>query len=128
MLKITLGELDGEVLQESRPVLVAFIHQGPEFEEQYSVMKDLAETVGDGIKLCAVEDCSLSVFMETFSVKGTPTFILFKAGREVGRLLGQMRSYDLKKFIFEKNKIYNYKVDQLTSDEAKLLDRPDQVR
>ncbi|MBW1782966.1 MAG: thioredoxin family protein [Deltaproteobacteria bacterium] len=97
---VGLEDFDREVLKEKMPVLVLCMHRDPDFSGQLEVIhRVVTKTCGDRLKVCLLKEDSVGVFRETYGVGGTPTFLLFRGGREMSRLLGQAEPGVLKEFL-----------------------------
>lgn len=97
---IGLEDFEQEVLHAPLPVLVLCMHPDPEFQGQLEVIADTCgATEGNNLKVCLLKEESVGVFGETYGVGGTPTFLLFKDGKEMNRLLGQAEPDILKAFL-----------------------------
>ena len=97
---IGLEDFEREVLKEKMPVLVLCMHQDSDFHGQIEIIeRTTAESYCDRLKVCLLEEESVGVFREKYSVGGTPTFIVFRDGREISRLLGQAESAILQEFL-----------------------------
>jgi len=99
---ISTDNFDNEVLQAGKPVLVDFWAPwcGP-CKMLGPVVETLADENADKIdvgKLNVDENQSLAV---QFGVRGIPTLIFFKAGKEVKRIVGAQNKNQLQKVIDE---------------------------
>jgi thioredoxin-like negative regulator of GroEL len=70
------------------PMLVACLTEGPEFTKTLRVLESATSGLGRPITVGVIREDSRKVFMSRFGIPGTPTFVIFQEGREVGRLLG----------------------------------------
>ncbi len=87
---IGLEDFEKEVIKERMPVLVLCMHRDPDFLGQIKVIERItAKMYGKDLKVCLLEEESVAVFREKYRVGGTPTFLLFRGGKEMSRLLGQ---------------------------------------
>ena len=90
---------DIELEGESAPLLVAFLKRNERFAFQAEVLERAEQTFGDRVRCFLFNADYLDTAMERFAVKGTPTFILFDRGHEVGRLIGESDSDTLDEFL-----------------------------
>lgn len=96
---IGLDNFRVKVTHERRPVLMACIYRGYEFEKQMEVLGQLCDTYNDVMKLYYIDEDDRKIFMKTFNISGTPTYILFQNGQEIDRLLGNADVDTLQRFI-----------------------------
>jgi len=93
-------DFEEEVLKKKWPVLVLCIHNDLEIEGQIEVVKDVtAKAHAEKLDVCLLEDECIGIFREKYKVGGTPTFLIFDKGREIGRLLGQAETATLEEFL-----------------------------
>lgn len=88
-----------EVLEESRPVLVLCMHRDSEFQAQIDIIEGICRSYGERLKACLIEDEFNGAFKEKFNVKGTPTFMIFIGGTEIGRMLGHVEQKAWEDFV-----------------------------
>lgn len=88
-----------EVLEESRPVLVLYMHRDSEFQGQIDIIEGMCRGCDERLKACLIEDEFNGAFKEKFNVKGTPTFMIFIGGTEKGRMLGQVEQKTWEDFV-----------------------------
>lgn len=85
--------------ESNRPVLVACLHRSEDWDQLISELQSTAEYF-EGRLLVVVTDCSKEPFAaERLGLLGTPTFLLYAAGREVGRLIGRADSPSLRALV-----------------------------
>ncbi|MFH2130768.1 MAG: thioredoxin family protein [bacterium] len=99
--QVGLDDFSREVLGEVRPVLLLCLSKDPSFFSQMSEIDKIQSEYGRFLKVCLLEEDFLSVFMERYQVKGTPTFLIFSSGKEQERLLGRVDHQDLARFILQ---------------------------
>jgi thioredoxin-related protein len=80
-------------------LLVAFLKRNERFAFQAEAVDSVEQARGDKVRCFLFNADYLDTAMERFAVKGTPTFILFDHGREVGRLIGESDSDALNEFL-----------------------------
>jgi len=102
VMNISTDNFDSEVVQAGKPVLVDFWAPwcGP-CKMLGPIVETLADENADKInvgKLNVDENQSLAV---QFGVRGIPTLIFFKAGKEVKRIVGAQNKNQLQKVIDE---------------------------
>jgi len=88
-----------EVIEEKRPVLLVCSRRYFEFREQTEVLKSVSEKYGKTLKVCMLNEDFIRVFSEKFGIEGTPTFLIFNAGKEINRMLGKADKETLIAFI-----------------------------
>jgi len=93
-------DFEQEVLKKNVPVLVVCIHNDSEIEGQVEVINYVtAKPYGERLHVCLLKEECLGIFSEKYKVSGTPTFLIFSDGEEIGRLLGQVDATTLKEFL-----------------------------
>lgn len=85
---------EGEV-----PMLVACLAEGPEFSKTMGVLQSATKDLDRPIKVGVIGEDIRKVFMRRFGIPGTPTFVVFQQGREVGRLLGMADRETIRDFL-----------------------------
>lgn len=95
---ITTQNFVEEVMRSDTPVLLAFLQNGLKDSENEK-LEVLASLLGAGIKICVLDDQFFDEFKFRLHVPGTPTYLLFTDGREVGRLLGRADQATLAEFV-----------------------------
>jgi len=86
---VSLSNFRDEVLRSKDAVLVAFLHQGLGYKQQLEVVEHIAVSYGPALKVCVAAAEDLEVFSRMHQMTGTPAFLLFRQGKEQGRLLGE---------------------------------------
>ena len=102
VINLTSENFEKEVLKEEKPILIDFWASwcGP-CKMMGPVVEQIAEDAKDVSKVCKLnidEELNLAT---KYNVMSIPTFILFKDGKEVERMIGAMPKEELMK-IFEK--------------------------
>lgn len=97
----TLGPqaFDIELQGGPLPLLVAFLKRNERFAFQMEVLERSEKVHEDKVRFYLFNADYLDTAMERFSIKGTPTFLLFDNGREVDRLIGESDGESLNEFI-----------------------------
>lgn len=80
-------------------MLVACLAEGPEFSKTLGVLESATSGLGRLIKVGIITEDSRRVFMNRFNISGTPTFVIFQQGKEVGRLLGMADREGIREFL-----------------------------
>jgi thiol-disulfide isomerase/thioredoxin len=81
------------------PLLVAFLKRNERFSDQVGVLEATCRRCGGSLRCFLYDEDYLDMATERFSVKGTPTFLLFHRGREVDRLIGESDGDTLNEFV-----------------------------
>lgn len=102
VINLTSENFEKEVLKEEKPILIDFWASwcGP-CKMMGPVVEQIAEDAKDVVKVCKLnidEELNLAT---KYNVMSIPTFILFKDGKEVERMIGAMPKEELMK-IFKK--------------------------
>ncbi|BDQ33238.1 thioredoxin family protein [Pseudodesulfovibrio portus] len=90
---------DMELEGGSGLLLVAFLKRNERFAFQAEAVERVEQARSGSVRCFLFNADYLDTAMERFAVKGTPTFILFDQGREVGRLIGESDSDALNEFL-----------------------------
>lgn len=98
---IGMDNFESEVRLELRPVLVACIHRGFEAKAQLKILEEVSRKIAWNIKICILYK-GISDASRVLSVEGTPTFLLYLDGEEIGRILGKVPPEKLIGFVSEK--------------------------
>lgn len=87
----------GEIIKGNKPVLVDFFAEwcGP-CKTMSPVLKELAGEMGDRAVILKVDVDKNQAAAQSFGVRGVPTFVVFKEGKEIWRKSGAMPKSVLK--------------------------------
>ena len=101
VMELTSKNFDKEVGEARVPVLVDFWASwcGP-CKMMGPVVEQIAQDMGENAKVCKINIDSEQELAAKYNVMSIPTFILFRNGREVDRLVGAMPKSELAK-LFE---------------------------
>lgn len=99
ILQIRLDQFQSKVIRESKPVLLVCSQQDMDFSQQLIVLEAFHKVHGKDLKVVLLDPDGLQAFARKFSIRGTPTFCLFKKGKVVDRFLGQANYADLERFL-----------------------------
>lgn len=92
-------ELKSVILDDRRPLLMACMLKNEIYHEQMAIVEQAVEQFGDALGAFVISKELMGCFCETFSVKGTPTFLFFNKGEEMDRILGCISRESLMEFI-----------------------------
>lgn len=98
---IAMDNFESEIRLELRPVLLACIRHGFEAKEQLKILEAVSRKITRNVKICLLYE-GLNDAYRVLSVEGTPTFILYLDGEEIGRILGKVSPKVLNEFVVEK--------------------------
>lgn len=86
---------DAEVLKARGPVAVEFMSYGcPHCRVAEPFVQDVARSLAGREKMCRVNVPVEHDLAARYRIEGTPTFIMFLNGREVGRAVGPRPSFE----------------------------------
>lgn len=88
-----------EVVESETPVLFACFQAGDYSDSGQLELAQVSEKFSGALKVCVANKESLGVINEVCKIEGTPTFLIYKNGEEVGRLLGRWDEFLLSDFI-----------------------------
>lgn len=89
-----------EIIQQEKPVLVDFFATwyGP-CQTMSPILKQVKDELGDAVKIIKIDVDKNSTIASKFQVRGVPTFVLFKNGKQVWKQGGMVTKSDLKQII-----------------------------
>jgi len=96
-----MDNFESEIRLELRPVLLACIHRGFEAKEQLKILEAASRKIDQNVKICYLYEGFRHAY-RVLTVEGTPTFLLFVDGEEIGRVLGKVAPEVLIEFVSEK--------------------------
>ncbi len=77
-----------EVVNEKKPVLLMCMPVDYDFSHQLDLLEQISVQHGHCLKVGFLEESYIDRFKGMYNIKGTPTFILLREGREQDRSLG----------------------------------------
>ena len=101
VINLNVDNFEQEVMGARVPVLIDFWASwcGP-CKMMSPVVEQIADDMGQSAKICKINIDEQRELATKYNVMSIPTFILFKDGKEVSRLVGAMPKEELAK-IFE---------------------------
>lgn len=86
-----------EIINQDTPVLVDFFATwcGP-CQTMSPILKQVKDELGNGVKIIKIDVDKNQALAQNFQVRGVPTFMLFKNGKQIWRQAGMLTKADLK--------------------------------
>jgi thioredoxin family protein len=100
---IGAGNFSAEVVDEKRPVLLAYIVPAYAYAGQLEVLEILSKRYFDDlIKICLLSENSVkNMALRNIIIDGSPTFIIFNKGEEKARMIGKTDAENLLSFVLK---------------------------
>jgi len=89
-----------DIINKDKPVLVDFFATwcGP-CQTMTPILKEVKEDLGDNVKIIKIDVDKNKALATKFQVRGVPTFMIFKKGKQVWRQAGLITKNELKQKI-----------------------------
>jgi thioredoxin-like negative regulator of GroEL len=98
---VDLQNYKSEIIDEKRLVLLVCLHHNERLKEQLEVLEDILNNYNTVLKICIINKDHKKAVMKHFKINGTPTYLIFKDGKEKDRILGDLDYTTLTSFIQE---------------------------
>lgn len=95
---IEIDRFSNEVAHRREPFLLAYIGRLHQFKEQKDVLDQVSSRFSDRLGFYLLNE-SYKGEIRKLGIEGSPTFILFNKGKQIGRLLGRADVETLESFI-----------------------------
>jgi len=89
-----------EVLLHPGPILLLCMPRGDDFSFQMRLLEDIAARRGPDLTVGLLAEEFIENFKKKLDIPGTPTFLIFSAGKEKNRMLGLADAQALDNFVF----------------------------
>ena len=86
--QVTADTCGSLITDEDRLVLLLCMPRDEEFAGQMRIMESVALRFKGSVKAACMNEDALVSFKNHFSIRGTPTYLLLRKGREVNRFIG----------------------------------------
>ncbi|MEN8246816.1 MAG: thioredoxin family protein [Thermodesulfobacteriota bacterium] len=96
---ISNNNFEAEILTRDKPVLLMCVPGGRVYAEQVRVLEQLSDRYRKMVNICCLEEDFINGFKKMYNIKGTPVFLLFYRGQEIGRMLGMTDKERLEAFL-----------------------------
>ncbi|KGL62128.1 thioredoxin [Polaribacter sp. Hel1_85] len=85
-----------EIINQDKPVLVDFFAEwcGP-CKMMSPILKEVKDTLGDGVSIIKIDVDKNQPLAAKYQVRGVPTLILYKSGKQVWRQSGAVQKNEL---------------------------------
>jgi len=89
-----------EIINQNKPVLVDFFAEwcGP-CKMMAPILKEVKDSLGDKVAILKIDVDKNPSVAAKYQVRGVPTFVLYKEGKQVWRQSGMINKSDLEKLI-----------------------------
>lgn len=96
---ISNNNFEADILATDKPVLLMCVPGGRIHAEQARVLEQLSDHYRKMVDICCLEEDFINGFKKMYSINGTPVFLLFHRGQEMGRMLGMTDKERLEAFL-----------------------------
>jgi len=89
-----------DIIKDDKPVLIDFFATwcGP-CQTMSPILKQLKDELGEQVKIIKIDVDKNQAIAQKFQVRGVPTFMLYKNGKQVWKQAGLVTKADLKRVI-----------------------------
>ena len=89
-----------DIIKDDKPVLIDFFATwcGP-CQTMSPILKQLKDELGEQVKIIKIDVDKNQAIAQKFQVRGVPTFMLYKNGKQVWKQAGLVTKADLKRII-----------------------------
>jgi len=97
---ISNTDFETEVLRAQTPVLLLCMPPDQRLHQQIDALQKMFDDIfNNGIRFFLLEEDFIHAFKQMYRITGSPIFILFNKGKEIGRMLGMADPGHLRAFL-----------------------------
>jgi hypothetical protein len=98
-IHVTIKTVEEELKTGTTPVLLACLHPDAEMSAQVAMLEEIATAYRQRVKVCLFRDDLNGAFGKTYTIEGTPTYLLIADRTVRERVLGQVEKNTLTRLL-----------------------------